>query len=273
MASLGTRKSNRRSRKHTCRSPSPRKSRPRYSTPEPCTARQSEPTGYISGLKSRERVDKILADMFHHHRWSIKDFIRHMVTEPPRQKYAITETTRASHLSAAIFEQPIVVEQLSSVSSAIYTTGTSDLVSRIQSELRGLINGDMLGEFQSKVDPGDMDIPGLATQVQNKAPQLWKLLVNIMTPPGNHRDTPKVYQGSIVMICSILASAFAPRKSNNFPMLIGLYLHAMGVKRRVISFLAGLGINSAYQTIMDRRKELADLGQVLYSQLLENNLF
>jgi len=39
-------------------------------------------------------------------------------------------------------------------------------------------------------------------------------------------------------------------------------LHAMGVKRRVISLLAGLGINPSYQTIMERRKELADLGQV-----------
>jgi hypothetical protein len=108
-----------------------------------------------------------------------------------------------------------------------------------------------------------MDIPGLAMQVQNKAPELWGLLVNIMTPPGNHRDTPKTHQGSIVMVCSILECAFALRKSNNLPMLIGLYLHEMGVKRRVISFLAGLGINSSYKTIMDRRKELAELGQVL----------
>lgn len=169
MASSETRKSNLGSRKRVCRSPSPNKSRPRFSTPDPCVARQPEPTKYINGLKPRELVDKILADMFHHHRWSMKDFIIHMVTEPPCQKYAVTETTRASHLSDAIFGQPIVLERLGSVSSAIHTTGTSDLVSRIQSELRGLINGDILGEFQCHVDIKDMDIPGLATQVQSKS--------------------------------------------------------------------------------------------------------
>ena len=173
---------------------------------------------------------------------------------------------RAQKLSDAIYGQPEIIERLGSVSKDIYATGATDLVSRIQTEIRGLINGDILGEFHSNVDPKDMDIPGLATQMQNKAPELWggvMMLVSIMTPPGNHRDTPKIYQGSIVMVCSMLACAFAPRKTNNFPMLIGLYLHAIGVKRRVISFLAGLGINSAYQTIMDRRKELAELGQVL----------
>lgn len=131
----------------------------------------------------------------------------------------------------------------------------------------------MLGEFESNIDPGEVDIPRLATRAQSEAPELWSLLVSIMTPPQSSRDTSTVYQGSIFMICSILASTFAPRKSNNLPTLIGLYFHAMGVKRRVISFLAGLGINSAYKTIMDRRKELADLGQVTKSQLLENKWF
>lgn len=104
----------------------------------------------------------------------------------------------------------------------------SDQVSRLQSELRVLINGNVLGEFESDNDPGDMDIQGLATMVHNKAPDLWELLVSIMTPPESSRDTSKVFQGSILMICSILASTFAPRRSNKFPIMIGTYLHSMG---------------------------------------------
>jgi len=218
---------------------------------------------YISGLQPRERVDMVLAELNDKHRWTIKDLLYHMVHAQPVKKNGYSTSYRAQKLSDAIYGQPEIIERLGSVSKDIYATGASDLVSRIQTEIRGLINGDILGEFQSNVDPKDMDISSLATQMQRKAPELCGLLVSIMTPPGNHRDTPKIHQGSIVMVCSILACAFAPRKSNNFPMLIGLYLHAMGVKRRVISFLAGLGINSAYQTIMDRRKELAELGQVL----------
>jgi hypothetical protein len=64
-------------------------------------------------------------------------------------------------VSQAIYGQPELVKQLASVSKDIYTTGTSDQVSRLQSELRGLISGKILGDFQSDVDPGDVDIPDL----------------------------------------------------------------------------------------------------------------
>jgi hypothetical protein len=245
-------------RKRVRTSPSLDETRP----PTPLHEQSATRSGYIQNLTPRERVDMILSGIREHHRWSIKDLIYHMVHAPSSQKNAHSETRRAKLVSQAIYGQPEVVKQLASVSNDIYTTGASDQVSRLQSELQGLVHGNILGEFESDIDPGDVDIPGLATQAQSKAPELWSLLVSIMTPPKSSRDTSIVYQGSIFMICSILASTFAPRKSNNFPTLIGLYLHAMGVKRRVISFLAGLGINSAYKTIMDRRRELADLGQV-----------
>jgi hypothetical protein len=224
-------------------------------------SKQSEESSstYVPNLDPRERVDMILANIRGQHRWSIKDFLYHAVTASSSDKNAHSETRRAKLLSQAIYEQPIVIEKLAVASKDIYTVGATDLVSRLQSELRHLINSKTLGDFQSDVDP---NIPTLAMRVQGEAPELWGLLSNIMTPPTSLRDTSTVYQGSILMIYSILASTFAPRKSNNFPMLIGLYLHAMGVKRRVISLLAGLGINPSYQTIMERRKELADLGQV-----------
>jgi len=227
-------------------------------------SKQSEESSstYVPNLDPRERVDMILANIRGQHRWSIKDFLYHAVTASSSDKNAHSETRRAKLLSQAIYEQPIVIEKLAVASKDIYTVGATDLVSRLQSELRHLINSKTLGDFQSDVDPRDVNIPTLAMRVQGEAPELWGLLANIMTPPTSLRDTSTVYQGSILMIYSILASTFAPRKSNNFPMLIGLYLHAMGVKRRVISLLAGLGINPSYQTIMERRKELADLGQV-----------
>ena len=78
----------------------------------------------------------------------------------------------------------------------------------------------------------------------------------------SHRDTVTKYQGSIVMICSILAHARAPVKSSNFPTLLGLHLHSMGVKRRTLNVLAGLGITPSYKTINSRRGQLAEIGKV-----------
>jgi hypothetical protein len=230
-------------------------------TPIPEQSEESSNT-YVPNLDPRERVDMILGYIRDQHRWSVKDLLYHVVTASSSDKNAHSETRRAKLVSQAIYEQPVVIEKLAVASKDIYTVGTTDLVSRLQSELRHLINSKILGDFQSEIDPRDVNIPTLATRIQGEAPELWGLLANIMTPPTSLRDTSTVYQGSILMIYSILASTFAPRKSNNFPMLISLYLHAMGVKRRVISLLAGLGINPSYRTIMERRKELADLGQV-----------
>ena len=70
------------------------------------------------------------------------------------------------------------------------------------------------------------------------------------------------YQGSIVMICSILAHARVLKTSNNLPMLLELHLHSMGVKWRTISVFAGLGIILPYRTVNIRREELADFRKV-----------
>ena len=146
----------------------------------PASTRRSR---YISGLQPRERVDMVLAELNDKHRWTIKDLLYHMVHAQPVKKNGYSTLYRAQKLSDAIYGQPEIIERLGSVSKDIYATGATDLVSRIQTEIRGLINGDILGEFQSNVDPKDMDIPGLATQMQNKAPELWGLLVSFMTPP------------------------------------------------------------------------------------------
>ena len=49
-----------------------------------------KPTKYIKGLKTRERVDMVLSELNEKHRWSIKDFIYHLVTAEPTKKYAMS---------------------------------------------------------------------------------------------------------------------------------------------------------------------------------------
>ena len=66
------------------------------------------------------------------------------------------------------------------------------------------------------------------------------------------------------MICFILVHARVLKTSNNLSILLGLYLHLIGVKRRTINVLAGLSIILLYRTVNIRRKELADLKKVLF---------
>jgi hypothetical protein len=206
----------------------------------------------------------VLHELFEKHRWSIKDFLYHLVTAEPTKKFAAKCSSRAKALSDAIYQQPEVVEQLSRVSEDIRTIGNSELVARIRAELNMVGKpGVGLGEFKSEKKIDELDIHAMAKRIQEAAPELWGLLVGLMEQQhASRRDTLTEYQGSMVMICSILAHARAPRTCNNFPMLLGLHLHSMGVKRRTIDVLAGLGVTPNYWSINNKRGELAELGKV-----------
>jgi len=188
-----------------------------------------------------------------------------MVTAKPIKKNGVSCLVRAKALSAGLYQQEEVVEQLSRASQDIRTVGNSALVDRIRTELRSVSKPDVgLGEFDPEADIAKLDIPALAERIQKAAPELWQLLGALMQPQSarSHRDTLVEYQGSMVMICSILAHARTPILSNNLLMLLGLHLHSMGVKRRTINVLAGLGITLSYKSVNARRGELADIGKV-----------
>lgn len=206
----------------------------------------------------------VLSELHERHRWSIKDMVYHMVTAEPIKKYGMSCSARAKALSDAIYKEEQVVEELSRASKDIRTTGDTELIARLRAELRAMSKPDVgLGEFESEKDIHELDIPALAARVQKAAPELWGLLAGLMEQQHtSRRDTLTEYQGSMVMICSILAHARAPRKCNNLPILLGLHLHSMGVKRRTLSVLAGLGLTSNYSTIINKRSELAERGEV-----------
>ena len=108
--------------------------------PSPLTCPSASST-YITGLSRRERVDKILQGLYDQHRWSFKDFIRYMVTEEPTEpmsRQSRSATARAETLANAICKQTEVTKKLGDISIEFHTVGNSELVSRLQTELRQL---------------------------------------------------------------------------------------------------------------------------------------
>jgi len=252
------------SKRRTRRSPTPSQADATTSVRKRRVIDPNRPTQYIRGLSVRERVDMVLHELNEKHRWSIKDLIYHLVTAEPTRKYGMKCSARAKVLSDAIYNREEVVAQLSRASEDIRNVGNTELITRLRSELKAMGNPEVgLGEFELERDIVELDIPALAERVQKAAPELWGLFAGLMEQQhASRRDTLIEYQGSMVMICSIMAHARAPRKCNNLPMLLGLHLHSMGVKRRTINVLAGLGVTSKYTAINRRHGELADIGKV-----------
>jgi hypothetical protein len=209
----------------------------------------------------------VLNELNEKHRWTIKDLIYYLVTAAPVKKYGMKCSSRAKALSDAIYKQEAVVKQLSRASKDIHNVGNAQLIDRLRAELHALSKPEVgLGMFEPEKDVNELDIPALAERVQKAAPELWGLLAGLMEPPRSTGDCDTrltALKGRVVMICSILAHGRTPRLCNNLPMLLGLHLHSMGVKRRTINVLAGLGVTSSYRAINNRQGTLADIGKVL----------
>ncbi len=60
------------------------------------------------------------------------------------------------------------------------------------------------------------------------------------------------------MFCSLLGFTKTPRSANALARSLGLYFQAMGVKRRVLGVLAGLGVTEGYRAVTDQRSIIAD---------------
>jgi hypothetical protein len=223
---------------------------------------------YIGQLSDRERVDQILAKMQAEHRWSIKDLLYHIVMEEPEKKWATSRKRRIDDLSKAIFDQPEVTTALFQATPQFRDQDMTTFTKIYRTELRELCSRSGFGKFDAEIDPKDIDIPHLVEQAKEAAPGLWSFLKTLVeTGPTGGRLFANL-DGALLMICIVLAHYSSPYNSNNFHMLLGMHLHSMGVKRRSINLLAGLGVTSNYQTILSHMNSVARIGEVRLAPIL-----
>lgn len=122
----------------------------------------------------------VLAEMYGKHRWSMRDFIYHLVTAEPIQKNEVSCSVRTKSLSNALCEQQEVVEQLDKASKDIRIVCNTELVTRLRSELHAVGKPEVgLGEFDTEKEIDTLGIPALAERIQKAAPELWALLAGL----------------------------------------------------------------------------------------------
>jgi hypothetical protein len=235
-------------------------------------------TSYIRGLDTYERVEKVIQDLRNQHRWSLKDFLHFYVTAESDKSYAQSRKVRIKRLAEAL-NQKIVLDTLFDRSSALYESALPLVSDKLRTEVKALCDPAIgLGEFNSNTPVRDLNIQAFSKRLRTAAPGLHRHLLDLIKGPGSVQASDQAsdqasarYDDAIFMICSLIAFQSAPRNANQFPTALGIYIHALGGKRRVMSVLAGLGLIPSYKTIMRRKAELADIGQVI-SLFCTNNL-
>jgi hypothetical protein len=200
--------------------------------------------------------------MFGEHRWTIKDLLLHMVMEDPHIPYTASKEKRARDISKAIFEQPQVASAMHEASTGLRDLQIGLLVRSFQKELRVSHTIPGFGAFDPDKDPHDLGIAHLIDEAKKALPGLWRFLETIIGSHPTSDQSSQRLDGALLMICEILAHSDSPRKSNAFHRLMGIYLHSMGVKSRVINTLAGLGIGVSYETVRRHLGDIADIAVV-----------
>jgi hypothetical protein len=228
--------------------------------PEPSTHKTPQQQfKYLRGLSNRERVDAVLSRMYGEHRWTIKDLIHYMVTEEQEKSYTASTEKRARDISKAIFDNPKVVDALSHASNHLRNLQILNMAELFRKELCSFQSQLGFGKFDAEDDPRDFNIPELVDRAKKIAPGLWHFLYCVI---GSEPNAAKDVEGAFFTTCMVLAHLNAPRKSNVFHMLLGIHLHSMGVKRRTINLLSGLGVTVNYRTITNHIGEIANLAAV-----------
>ncbi|KAJ7257995.1 hypothetical protein C8J57DRAFT_1007712, partial [Mycena rebaudengoi] len=104
----------------------------------------------------------------------------------------------------------------------------------------------------------------LAKQLQEAAPTLWHLLVDISVPAsstrGEDEDEPRRDKGLVFTTICALISVVRSQKANNFQLVIGLFLLGSGASKREMEVLAHAGLSISYQSITCHVKALSAEG-------------
>lgn len=119
----------------------------------------------------------------------------------------------------------------------------------------------VFGAYDAKFPWESVDITEICDRISIIAPvltQLWLQLTAPVRERGGDRDS---YEGRFLMFCSLLLFTRAPRNSNLLARTIGIYLQSLGVKRRALEVLAGLGVTEGYRTIMNERNAISEIAQ------------
>jgi hypothetical protein len=172
------------------------------------------------------------------------------------------------HSVAEIVSQDNILPSLEKDSSFLPLTSGWINVKSLRNELEKSIQSvPILGTFSHSTELEDFRIEDSYEQIKTQCPALFSMWLSLTKPLRDDSDRDdKQDMGKFIQWCALLTGTMAPRKSNSLRKTAGLYFHSMGVKRRVLSVLAGLGITDSYQATQRAREEVADQAKVLGSE-------
>ena len=219
---------------------------------------------YNTRLTSRQKADKILRWMHQEYRWTIKDLIRSMVFDDPERLYDPTAHARSGKLIEAIWGETDILQKLQEHPSFQKMPEQAPPLNIYCGELTALEVTPSFGPYNQLLEFDSLNLSHIHQDIKRLAPRLLSLLQSLTAPIRQRTDQAdrqsESLEGCFVILFSILCFTRRRNTCSNLPKLFGLYFQFMGVKRRVLQVLAGMGICETYHTINKLNESIAANG-------------
>jgi hypothetical protein len=115
----------------------------------------------------------------------------------------------------------------------------------------------IFGPWKSDLEFKDVQLSQGYEAISQYAPLLCQLMEGLSAQLRSD-ESRNPHPGRVVLLTSILSLGRARNSANCFARLLGLHLQGMGVKRRVLSLLHGLGLIDGYKTLNCQKMGLAE---------------
>jgi hypothetical protein len=227
----------------------------RQPSPQPADIPADIPSASRTKTSKEEKVD-IVKDLLRQWGWSFHRLVFEYL-ESENGHRGNRKKKKVGDLLVPLLEDKEVQEELVDRAD-IHTTLITCTIRCIRKELRQLqLQRGPFNTWTPDIEFQDVDLENTAKFVQQHGPLLFRLIEGISAPNREERSRDP-HGGRAVIVTSIFLLGFARNSANGFARLLGLHLQALGVKRRVLSFLHGLGLIDGYKTLNAKKLGLAE---------------
>ncbi|KAI5298673.1 DNA damage-inducible protein 1 [Ascosphaera pollenicola] len=221
---------------------------------------------YMGNLEPSQLYELSMYLLQVQHKWSISNFLRAMVLEE-NSRNTYTKSKRREHLASMVFDDPDVAEALLDkldFKSHFAWLFIQKLEKQMVWEFEKVGEQPGMGVFKPTVMPEKLRLDNLDKRVVRVMPAFHAVVSPLMKSKEG-RDRPN--ETPFLTLVSIIARCRHRQLNNNFPMMLGLYLHSLGLKRRALTVLHGLGLIPSYRRLMLNLYEIVRFTVTVLPQL------
>ena len=225
------------------------------------------PTAISAERISKEEKVEVISEHLRDWRWSFGDLsLAWLQLSADKRRGAKKDGTRGEKKAKKKKAKGLIATLLGNEEIRNAIIETADIHSELINVVVNILRKELcdlqqktviFGPWKADLEFKDVQLSQGYEAISQHAPLLCQLMEGLSAQSRTDQSR-NPHPGRVVLLTSILSLGRARSSANCFARLFGLHLQGMGVKRRVLSLLHGLGLIDGYTTLNCQKMGLAE---------------